>query len=160
MIKILSFLAIFFPHEFYVSVSYMEFDPKRKAIEVQKKIFFDDLELAIKKKNQLTNFDILNSNKEIVNQNIKNYLQENIEFIINGKPLYINYLGHEYINGTINCYFEILKVKKIKKLIIKDSSLFASFKDQENLIYFEILNDLQTIRLKNPNDTYEIIIPN
>ena len=38
------------------------------------KIFFDDLELAIKKKNQLTNFDILNSNKEIVNQNIKNYL--------------------------------------------------------------------------------------
>ena len=52
MIKILSFLAIFFPHEFYVSVSYMEFDPKRKAIEVQKKIFFDDLELAIKKKNQ------------------------------------------------------------------------------------------------------------
>lgn len=160
MIKILSFLAIFFPHEFYVSVSYMEFDPKRKAIEVQKKIFFDDLELAIKKKNQLTNFDILNSNKEIVNQNIKNYLQENIEFIINGKPLYINYLGHEYINGTINCYFEILKVKKIKKLIIKDSSLFASFKDQENLIYFEILNDLQTIRLKNPNDTHEIIIPN
>ena len=138
----------------------MEFDPKRKAIEVQKKIFFDDLELAIKKKNQLTNFDILNSNKEIVNQNIKNYLQENIDFIINGKPLDINYLGHEYINGTINCYFEILKVKKIKKLIIKDSSLFASFKDQENLIYFEILNDLQTIRLKNPNDTHEIIIPN
>ena len=160
MFKILSFLAIFFPHEFYVSVSYMEFDPKRKAIEVQKKIFFDDLELAIKKKNQLTNFDILNSNKEIVNQNIKNYLQENIDFIINGKPLDINYLGHEYINGTINCYFEILKVKKIKKLIIKDSSLFASFKDQENLIYFEILNDLQTIRLKNPNDTHEIIIPN
>ena len=160
MIKILSFLAIFFPHEFYVSVSYMEFDPKRKAIEVQKKIFFDDLELAIKKKNQLTNFDILNSNKEIVNQNIKNYLQENIDFVINGKPLDINYLGHEYINGTINCYFEILKVKKIKKLIIKDSSLFASFKDQENLIYFETLNDLQTIRLKNPNDTHEIIIPN
>ena len=160
MIKILSFLAIFFPHEFYVSVSYMEFDPKRKAIEVQKKIFFDDLELAIKKKNQLTNFDILNSNKEIVNQNIKNYLQENIDFIINGKPLDINYLGHEYINGTINCYFEILKLKKIKKLIIKDSSLFASFKDQENLIYFETLNDLQTIRLKNPNDTHEIIIPN
>tara|TARA_B100000287_G_scaffold96756_1_gene88821 strand:- start:1202 stop:1618 length:417 start_codon:yes stop_codon:yes gene_type:complete len=138
----------------------MEFDPKRKAIEVQKKIFFDDLELAIKKKNQLTNFDILNSNKEIVNQNIKNYLQENIDFIINGKPLDINYLGHEYINGTINCYFEILKVKKIKKLIIKDSSLFASFKDQENLIYFETLNDLQTIRLKNPNDTHEIIVPN
>ncbi len=160
MIKILSFLAIFFPHEFYVSVSYMEFDPKRKAIEVQKKIFFDDLELAIKKKNQLTNFDILNSNKEIVNQNIKNYLQENIDFIINGKPLDINYLGHEYINGTINCYFEILKVKKVKKIIIKDSSLFASFKDQENLIYFETLNDLQTIRLKNPNDTHEIIIPN
>ena len=31
-----------FLHEFYVSISYMEYDSERKAIEVQKKIFFGD----------------------------------------------------------------------------------------------------------------------
>ena len=41
MINILSIVSFFFVHEFYVSVSYMEYDVERKAIEVQKKIFFD-----------------------------------------------------------------------------------------------------------------------
>ena len=39
----------------------MEYDSERKAIEVQKKIFFDDFEIALKKKNNLDKFDILNS---------------------------------------------------------------------------------------------------
>ena len=160
MMKLLTFLSIFFTHEFYVSVSYMEYDEKRNAIEIQKKIFFDDLELAIKKKNNMKSFDILNSELDFINQNIEQYLTESIEFIIDGKNTDINYLGHEYINGTISCYFEVLKVKRFNQLIIKDASLFSSFVDQENLIYFESFDDLKTIRLKNPNDTYEIIFPN
>ena len=40
----------------------MEYDVERKAIEVQKKIFFDDFEVALKKKNKLNKFDILDNN--------------------------------------------------------------------------------------------------
>ena len=64
MINILSILSFLFAHEFYVSVSYMEYDSDRKAIEVQKKIFFDDFEVALKKQNNLKKFDILKSKKE------------------------------------------------------------------------------------------------
>ena len=156
MIKLLYFLSIFFSHEFYVSVSYMEYDDKRRAIQIQKKIFFDDLEFAIKKTNGLSDFDILNSDKDLINKEIESYIKTNIQFTVNNKKLSINYLGHEYINGTINCYFEVLKVRKIQSLIIKDASLFSFFEDQENLIYFEKENKLRTIRLKNPNHTEEI----
>ena len=135
----------------------MEYDSERKAIEVQKKIFFDDFEIALKKKNNLDKFDILNSKTELVDNYIEAYLKENVSFEVNDKVYDINYLGHEYINGTINCYYEVLKVKKIKSIIITDRSLFSSFDEQENLIYFEMMNKLSTIRLKNPNQKDEII---
>ncbi len=157
MINILYFISFLFLHEFYVSISYMEYDSERKAIEVQKKIFFDDFEIALKKKNNLDKFDILNSKTELVDNYIEAYLKENISFEVNDKVYDINYLGHEYINGTINCYYEVLKVKKIKNIIITDRSLFSSFDEQENLIYFEMMNKLSTIRLKNPNQKDEII---
>ena len=135
----------------------MEYDSERKAIEVQKKIFFDDFEIALKKKNNLDKFDILKSKTEIVDNYIEAYLKENVSFEVNDKVYDINYLGHEYINGTINCYYEVLKIKKIKNIIITDRSLFSSFDEQENLIYFEMMNKLSTIRLKNPNQKDEII---
>lgn len=157
MINIVTIISFLFAHKFYVSVSYMEYDKERKAIEVQKKIFFDDFEVALKKQNNLKKFDILKSKKELVDSYIEIYLNENVGFEINGRKYKINYLGHEYINGTINCYFEVLKIKKIKKLIITDRSLFSDFEDQENLIYFEMLNDLSVLRLKNPQQKEEII---
>ena len=157
MINILYFISFLFLHEFYVSISYMEYDSERKAIEVQKKIFFDDFEIALKKKNNLDKFDILKSKTEIVDNYIEAYLKENISFEVNNKVYDINYLGHEYINGTINCYYEVLKIKKIKNIIITDRSLFSSFDEQENLIYFEMMDKLSTIRLKNPNQKDEII---
>ena len=135
----------------------MEYDSERKAIEVQKKIFFDDFEIALKKKHNLEKFDILKTKTEIVDNYIEAYLKENVSFEVNDKLYDINYLGHEYINGTINCYYEVLKIKKIKNIIITDRSLFSSFDEQENLIYFEMMNKLSTIRLKNPNQKDEII---
>ena len=51
-----------------------------KAIEVQKKIFFDDFEIALKKQNNLKKFDILKSKRELVDSYIEKYLNDNIEF--------------------------------------------------------------------------------
>ena len=158
MISILTTISFLFAHKFYVSVSYMEYDNERKAIEVQKKIFFDDLELALKKKYQLSYFDVLSSEKDSVDKHIKNYLSDHLVFEINGEKKKINYLGHEYLNGTINCYYEILGVEDFDGLYIKDTSLFSSFDGQENLIYFEMDNNLYTIKLKYPKVSEKIVI--
>ena len=69
----------------------MEYDVERKAIEVQKKIFFDDFEVALKKKNKLNKFDILGSKRELVDNYIEEYLNENVQFKVNGKEHSINY---------------------------------------------------------------------
>ena len=71
-------VCFFLLHDFYVSVSYMEYDAERNAIEIQKKIFFDDLEVAIKKSYKIDNFDIVNDDQELVNFYIEKYLLENM----------------------------------------------------------------------------------
>ncbi len=151
-------LALFFIHDFFVSVSYIEYDDQRNAIEAHKKIFFDDFEKTLKKQFLNEDFDILKSNQILVDDYIRDYLTNNIEFVINDKKYDFEYLGHEYEDGIINCYFEINKIKKIKKIKIKDTSLFETFEGQENLIYFKANQKLITIRLKDPILFYEIII--
>ena len=151
-------LALFFVHDFFVSVSYIEYDDQRNAIEAHKKIFFDDFEKTLKKQSLNQDFDILKSDRDLVDGYINDYLSNNIEFIINDKQHDFDYLGHEYEDGIINCYFEINKIKKIKKIKIKDTSLFETFEGQENLIYFQANQKLTTIRLKEPILFYEIII--
>jgi len=143
-------IALFFTHEFYVSVSYMEYDEERKTIEVHKKFFFDDLEQTIKDTFLDANFDIINSQENLANSYIEMYLKDNIEFFINDKKEEFNYLGYEYEDGMVHCYFEVSKIKKIKNIKIKDTSLFNTFEGQENLIYFQLDQKLTTIRLKQP----------
>ena len=158
MYPLLVNLALFFIHDFFVSVSYIEYDDQRNAIEAHKKIFFDDFEQTLKKQSLNEDFDILKSNQALIDDYIKDYLTNNIEFVINDKQYDFEYLGHEYEDGMINCYFEIKKIKKIKKIKIKDTSLFETFEGQENLIYFQANQKLTTIRLKDPILFHEIII--
>ena len=138
----------------------MEYDAERKAIEIQKKNFFEDIEIAIKKSYKIDNFDIVNDDQELVDFYIEKYLHENIKLTVNGKKEEFNYLGHEYTNGTIHCYFEVLNIRRLKEINIHDTSLFLHFDGQENLVYFEMNNTLSTIRLKNPKLSEKIIFKN
>ena len=80
-----------------------------------------------------------------------------MKILINGKTYNFNYLGHEHINGTINCFLEIKGIRKVKELQIEDTSLFSYFDGQENLIYFEMNNKLSSLRLKEPKLSDKII---
>ena len=99
--------SLFLIHPYYVSVSESVFNQDESSLQITKKIFFDDLELVLQNENNNENFDILNSEKDLVNSYIEKYIKKNMFFMVDGKPKEINYLGHEVINSRINSYFEI-----------------------------------------------------
>ena len=155
-IKIIIYL--FLIHPYYVSVSESVYNEEKSSLQITKKIFYDDLELVLKNENKNKNFDILNSKKDLVNSYIENYIQKNMLFKIDGKLKELKYIGHEIINSRINSYFEIINIKNIKSIEIKDTSLLDYFDNQENLTYFEIDNQRFTIRLRKDNVSKKIII--
>ena len=132
------------------------FNQDESSLQITKKIFFDDLELVLQNENNNENFDILNSEKDLVNSYIEKYIKKNMFFMVDGKPKEINYLGHEVINSRINSYFEIMNIKKIETIEIKDTSLLNYFDTQENLTYFEIDNQRFTLRLRKNNVSKKI----
>ena len=150
--------TLFLVHPFYVSVSDFVFDSEESSLQITKKIFFDDLELVLKNENNNENFDILNSKNDIVNNYIESYIKEHLLFKADGNLMELNYLGHEYVNGTINLYLEIINIKNIKSIEIKDTSLFNYFEAQENLTYIEIDNQRFTIRLRKENSSKKLIL--
>ena len=150
--------CLFLIHPYYVSVSESVYNNEKSALQITKKIFYDDLELVLKNENKNENFDILNSKKDLVNSYIENYIQKNMLFKIDGKLKELKYIGHEIINSRINSYFEIINIKNIKSIEIKDTSLLDYFDNQENLTYFEIDNQRFTIRLRKDNVSKKIII--
>ncbi len=152
------FASLFLIHPYYVSVSDSVFNQNESSLQITKKIFFDDLELVLKKENKNENFDILNSEKDLVNSYIENYIKRNMFFILDGKLKELNYLGHEVIDSRINSYFEIMNIKKIETIEIKDTSLINYFETQENLTYFEIDNQRFTIRLRKDNVSKKIVL--
>ena len=152
------FASLFLIHPYYVSVSDSVFNQKESSLQITKKIFFDDLELVLKKENKNENFDILNSEKDLVNSYIENYIKRNMFFIVDGKLKELNYLGHEVIDSRINSYFEIMNITKIETIEIKDTSLINYFETQENLTYFEIDNQRFTMRLRKDNVSKKIVL--
>ena len=76
-------------------------------------------------------FDIVNSNQDTINLYIDEYLSNNFSLSVNNKSTKLNYLGHEYKNGVIHCFFEFLKIKKISSLEIRDLCLISNFEEQE-----------------------------
>ena len=148
--------SLFLIHPYYVSVSESVFNKDVSSLQITKKIFFDDLELVLQNENNNENFDILNSEKDLVNSYIEKYIKKNIFFMVDGKPKELNYLGHEVINSRINSYFEIMNIKKIETIEIKDTSLLNYFDTQENLTYFEIDNQRFTLRLRKNNVSKKI----
>ena len=152
------FASLFLIHPYYVSVSDSVFNQNESSLQITKKIFFDDLELVLKKENKNENFDILNSEKDLVNSYIENYIKRNMFFIVDGKLKELNYLGHEVIDSRINSYFEIMNIKKIETIEIKDTSLINYFETQENLTYFEIDNQRFTMRLRKDNVSKKIVL--
>ena len=118
MINILTIISFLFAHKFYVSVSYIEYDNERKAIEVQKKIFFDDLEFVIKEKHNLSSFDILKSEKDSVDKYIESYLYENL--LIKDTSLFSAFDSQEnliYLEMDNNLYTIRLKYPKTSEEI-------------------------------------------
>ena len=152
------FASLFLIHPYYVSVSDSVFNQNESSLQITKKFFFDDLELVLKKENKNENFDILNSEKDLVNSYIENYIKRNMFFILDGKLKELNYLGHEVIDSRINSYFEIMNITKIETIEIKDTSLINYFETQENLTYFEIDNQRFTIRLRKDNVSKKIVL--
>lgn len=151
LFKWLGISILNFFHPFHVSVTEMNHNAKEQTIEISCKLFVDDFEKGLmeygKTKVDLQS-DVLH---EKMNQLINAYLKKNLRLKIDGKDMDQQYLGFEVEKESVFCYFQVDKIKSIKKMEINSTILYKEFDDQSNIFHVTINGKRQSSKIELPD---------
>ncbi len=142
-ILVLSFALLFISadshkHEYYVSVTKIEYVEDQKSLQIISQIFIDDLEKVLRERyDESITLGKDNESKK-VNSYIQRYLQQRLDIKINANETNMVFLGKEYKDDITYCYIEVENISNISKLEITNSLLFDVFQDQQNIVRLKI----------------------
>ena len=139
------------PHPFHVSVVEVEHNATDKTLEISCKIFTDDFE-TILAKNYKSKVDLINPpNKAAMDTLVKKYILSHLSIKVNGKPVFLNYIGYENEKEAAYGYVEVENISSVSKLEITNSILFDKFDDQVNIMHVKAGGDRKSTRLNYPD---------
>ncbi|MFQ3340443.1 MAG: hypothetical protein ACI9TK_000094 [Flavobacteriaceae bacterium] len=123
-------------HKFYVSTTEIEYKREIKMFQIKSQLFIDDLELLLQQEEKSLRLDP-DSNTQLSDSLLKTHLKKELQFIIDGEPQEITYLGNEYKNDIVVCYLELYIDELPRALEIKNRMFFDLFDTQQNIIHFK-----------------------
>lgn len=123
-------------HEFYMSLTQINFNDKQRSLEISIKIFADDLERALIEKGMEPLFIGTEKEKPNSEEVILAYLQRRFKLEVNGTEVQYNWVGMEITNdfGAIWCYVEVLNVDAVKDISFYNRILTEAFDGQTNVV--------------------------
>jgi hypothetical protein len=119
-------------HKFYYSRTVIRQNVETNALEVEMRIFTDDLERAIQRSEDEA--IRLGDEREIddANQRIEDYLRNHFTIKVNDRELPMRFWGKEVDYDITWCFFEISGIPDINVIEVKNTTLTDLFDDQLN----------------------------
>ena len=138
-------------HKFYVSIYQINYDSKKKMIQVTSRIFIDDMNEALEKKYHKKTF--IGTNEETKEDEVlmNKFLTEKILFKVNKVSKPILFVSKEVEANVIISYFKISDVSKISSLSIENSALLEINSEQQNIIQSNINGEKQSLLFTSDN---------
>ncbi|MFI1745435.1 DUF6702 family protein [Thalassobellus sediminis] len=134
----LSFFAFGVIHDYYISITQVDYIEKTKSVQITSRIFLSDIESLLRQrydKNITFGEEMKPKN---VDTYIESYLREKISVKINGEKVNFTFIGEEYDDDIMKCYLEIEEVKSIHSFEITNEVLFDLIQEQQNIIKTKI----------------------
>lgn len=147
LLTVFTLMSSFAIHKFYVSVTQIDFVPKKQRIEITSRIFIDDFEKALKKKYSKDFY--LSTKKEIpeANEYIQKYLEEKFKITVNRRQVKVVFLTKEIEDDVLICYLKVNFSEKITTFEIFNSVLTEIFNDQKNIVHTDINGNKKSVLL-------------
>lgn len=139
-------------HDYYVSVTNIEYAKDQKSIQIISQVFIDDFETLIRERYDETITLAQADEPEIVDEYMKRYLEDKLKISINNKAYNFNFLGKEYKDDITYCYLEIENIKDIKSISVINRILFDVLPDQQNIVRLKLLGKNKSFLLIPEND--------
>jgi hypothetical protein len=139
-------------HEYYVSVTTVEYAKEQKSLQIITQIFIDDFEKLLRERyDEKITLDVPDENKSVDGYMAK-YLEDKLKITVNDKPVYYTFIGKEYKDDITYCYLEIEKVRKVKSIEVTNKVLFDVFSEQQNIVRIKMLGKNKSFLLLLDND--------
>lgn len=136
LITLITIVTSLLAHDFYVSVTEVDF--KNNSLQITMKVFINDLEEALKLQGKpKLNLGEPNEN-ELSKEYIKQYLLPRFYLKVNDKLKPYKYVGQEVEDDAVWIYLEFSGIENIKSLEIMNSIITEKYDSQTNLIHTNI----------------------
>ncbi len=139
-------------HEYYVSVTKIEYAKKQQSLQIISQIFIDDFEALLRKRYDENITLAPDSDSKIIDTYMERYLSDKLNIKVNGSILNFNFIGKEYKDDITYCYLEIENITNIKSLEVINQTLFDLFPEQQNIVRLKMLGENRSFLLVPDND--------
>jgi hypothetical protein len=135
-------------HKFYVSVTQVDYNKEEQSLQIISRIFLDDIENLLKERyDTLTNLDE-GEESSGVDKNLAAYLNQKLQFVVNGEEVSFTFLGKEYEDDLIICYLEIENITSLETIEITNQILTDLFEEQQNIVHVKKGNQRKSVILE------------
>ena len=138
-------------HAFYVSVYSVNFDDDLQEVRVVCKVFTNDLEDAVKKKNAIHDLVINEWSDPQTREKTVNYILQKTKITLNNKQKtlifdHFSWEGSDVTEITL-CHFKIKNVSYVKSFGIDTDLLTELYDDQVNIINVRVGDKRKALNL-------------
>lgn len=135
-------------HKFYVSVTQVDYNAKQQSLQIVSRVFVDDIEELLKERyDKSTNLD-KDEESPGVDKNLAIYLNQKLQFVVNGEEVSFKFLGKEYEDDLIICYLEIENITSLNTIEITNQVLMDLFEEQQNIVHVKKGNQRKSLILE------------
>lgn len=139
-------------HEYYVSVTAIEFVENEKSVQIITQIFIDDFEKMMRERFDDRITLAVKNESIMVEDYMERYLSDKIRISINEQPNQFNFLGKEYKDDIAYCYLEIENINDVQNIEVTNRVLFDIYPDQQNIVRLKINDKNKSFLLIPDND--------
>jgi hypothetical protein len=148
--KWLYLLAFNLLHPVYVSVTEIIHNSDDKTLEISCKIFADDFENVLTKKNKTAISLSKPKDKAALDNLIAQYLGEHLSLRSDGKTVSLFYLGFEIEEDAVYCYLQANDIATVKKVEAFNTMLHDLNDKQANIMHMTVKGNRKSTKLDFP----------
>ena len=161
MVSVVFLLTVAFLHPIHISVTDINFDEGRNALEIVSKVFLDDIENEIRSLKKEEYLDITKPGKgRTTDDLLKPYLKERFKITVNGKKVECKYLGHEIETEALYLFFEVEKVKNLKSITVENTIMLNFYDDQVNMVHVKVDGKLRSMKMVSGEELGTLVYDN
>lgn len=140
-------------HPFYVSITTVDYNGPAHRMEISSRIFYDDLEAALKDGRDLK-IDLINpTDRSAVDSLLATYFRKHFGLAVNGRPVSLHYIGYEIDEDVAWCFLEATNIANVEQLRIDNGILLDHFPKQSNIMHVTAYGQRKSTKLDNPKRT-------